>query len=292
MMTGDYLSLGEQILFNWFETLMMKSIAQLEGKPLENGKLDYFKQEFLKQFFTHFVSIRTLAPGLKLAYKGREDEITALASVAALTRACLENYSLFYYIYRDSNDFQDIRFRFWSWFREGLMHRQRYKMSGHAEKREEESQEIDRIFAELQGCRLYQLLTEKQKKEYQRVGKWHYCGKPALLEKAGFSRALSDNCYNFFSSYAHPTSAGHLQTSQADYETSKANMNAMLTPLFICSALYLHNYWILFQEILSGVNEEDRVFVTSWCDLGSLTPFPPQKQSRPGVAPPAPPSVE
>jgi len=149
------------------------------------------------------------------------------------------------------------------------MHRQRYKTSGHAEKREEESQEIDRIFAELQGCRLYQLLTEKQKKEYQRVGKWHYCGKPALLEKAGFSRALSDNCYNFFSSYAHPTSAGHLQTSQADYETSKANMNAMLTPLFICSALYLHNYWILFQEILSVVNEEDRVFVTSWCDLGS-----------------------
>jgi hypothetical protein len=83
--------LGEQMLFNRFETLMMKSIAQLEGKPLENGKLDYFKQELLKQFFAHFVSIRTLAPGLKLAYKGREDEITALASVAALTRACLEN---------------------------------------------------------------------------------------------------------------------------------------------------------------------------------------------------------
>ena len=63
MMTVDYLSLDEPILFQWFETLMMKSIAQLEGKPLKNGKLDGFKQELLKQYCTHFVSIRTLAPG-------------------------------------------------------------------------------------------------------------------------------------------------------------------------------------------------------------------------------------
>jgi hypothetical protein len=268
-MTVDYLSLDEHTLFERFQTLMTNSIAQLEGKPLKNGKLDYFKQEFLKQFFTHFVSIRTLAPGLKLPYKGREDEITALASVAVLTRACLENYSLFYYIYRDSNDFQEIRFRFWSWFREGLMHRQRYKTSGHAEKRDEERQEINRIFAELQGCRLYQSFNEKQKQRYQKDGKWYFCGIAALLQKAGVSQEFSDNFYNFFSSYTHPSSPGHLQTSQADYETSKALMNAMLKPLFICSALYLHNYWVLFQEILSGVNEEDRLFVTSWRDLGS-----------------------
>jgi hypothetical protein len=269
MMTVDYLSLDEPILFQWFETLMMKSIAQLEGKPLKNGKLDGFKQELLKQYCTHFVSIRTLAPGLKLAYKGRGDEITALASVAVLTRACLENYSLFYYIYRDSNDFRDIHFRFWSWFREGLMRRQWYNMSGHADKREEERQEINRIFAEQQGCRLYQSFTPKQKKRCEKYGEWYFCGIAALLQKAGFSEAFSDNFYNFFSSYAHPTSAGHLQTSQADYETSKDLMNAMLKPLFICSALYLHNYWILFQEILSGANEKDRVFVTSWCNLGS-----------------------
>ena len=273
MMTVDYLSLDEPILFNWFETLIMKSIAQLEGKRLTNGKLDCFKQEFLKQYCTHFVSIRTLAPGLKLAYKGRGDEIIALASVAVLTRACLENYSLFYYIYRDPNDFRDTYFRFWSWFREGLMHRRRYKTSGHAEKREEERQEIDRLFAELQGCPLYQLFTKEQQDKYRKVGSWCFCGKRELarrelLEKAGFSQALSDNCYNFFSSYTHPTSTGHLQTSQADYQTSKANMNTMLKPLFICSALYLHNYWILFQEILNVPNEEDRVFVTSWRELG------------------------
>jgi hypothetical protein len=113
-MTVDYRSLEKQVLFNWFETLIIKSIAQLEGKPLKDGKLDYFKQELLKQYCTHFISIKTLSSGLKLVYQGREDEITALASVAVLTRACLENYSLFYYIYRASHDFRDTYFRFWS----------------------------------------------------------------------------------------------------------------------------------------------------------------------------------
>ena len=46
-------------------------------------------------------------------------------------------------------------------------------------------------------------------------------------------------------------------------------MNTMLKPLFICSALYLHNYWILFQEIVNVLNEEDRVFTNSWRELGS-----------------------
>lgn len=269
MMTVNYLSLGDQILFEWFETLITKSIAQLEGKRLEHGKLDYFQQEFLKQYYTHFVSIRTLAPGVKVAYKGRGDEITPLASVAVLTRACLENYSLFYYIYRDPNDFQETYFRFWSWFREGLVGRGRYKTSGHADKREEERQEIDRLFAELQGCCWYQSLTGKHKAKYRKDGLWYFCGKRKLLEKAGFSQAGSDNYYNFFSSYTHPTSAGHLQTSQADYPTSKANLNTMLKPLFICSALYLYNYWILFEEISNVLNEEDRAFVTSWRELGS-----------------------
>jgi len=270
MMTADYLSLDGHILFKWFETLMMESIAQLEGKPLKDGKLDYFKQEFLKQYCTHFISIRTLSSGLKLVYHGRENEITALASIAVLTRACLENYSLFYYIYRASGDSRDdTYFRFWSWFREGLMCRQRYNMSGHADKREEERQEINRIFAEQQGCPLYQSFTPKQKKRCEKYGEWYSCGIAALLQKAGFSEAFSDNFYNFFSSYAHPTSAGHLQTSQADYETSKDLMNAMLKPLFICSGLYLYNYWILLGDILTIVNEEDKAVVTSWAELGN-----------------------
>jgi hypothetical protein len=267
-MNLEYLSLEKEIVLNWFESLITKSIAQIEGKPLKDGRLDYYKQEFLKQFCTHLVSIRTLTPGLKLVYKGRENEITASASVLVLVRACLENYSMFYYIYRDSNDFRDTYFKFWSWFREGLMHRQRYSVDRYAEKLKEEKQEIDRIFDELREYPLYQLFTSKQKGKYLKDGTWYFSSKRELLEKAGFSKALSNNCYNFFSSYTHPTSGSHLQTSQADYETSSGAMDTMLTPLFICSGLYLRGYSTVFPDIFALLNEKDKAFVASWCMLG------------------------
>lgn len=267
-MNPEYLSLKKEIVFNWFEGLITKSIAQLEGKQLKNGKLDYYKQEFLKQYCTHFISIKNLASGLKLIYKGKENEITASASILVLIRASLENYSMFYYIYRDSNDSRDTYFKFWSWFREGLIYRQRFIINQYPEKLKDEKQEIDRILDELQQYSLYQLFTPKQRQKYLKDGKWYFLGKRALLEKAGFSQALSNNCYNFFSSYTHPTSSSHLQTSQADYETSNEITDTMLKALFISSGLYLYNYSMVFDEINKLLNEKDNAFMLSWCELG------------------------
>lgn len=46
-------------------------------------------------------------------------------------------------------------------------------------------------------------------------------------------------------------------------------MDTMLKPLFICSGLYLHNYSVVFQAISKLLNEKDKDFVGSWCELGS-----------------------
>lgn len=268
-MNLNHLSLEKKILFNWFEALITKSIEVLEGKPLNNGKLDYYKQEFLKQYCTHFLSIRTLTPGLRLHYKNRENEISALASVSVLIRASLENFSMFYHIYRDPSDFQGTYFNFWSWFREGLMYRQRLTVKYYPEKLEDEKQEIDQILNELLQHHSYQSLNKKQKERYRNEGAWCFLSKRMLLERAGFSKPLSNNCYNFFSSYTHPTSSGHLQTAQADFETSNWILSKMLNSLFICTGLYLHNYSLLFQEVANFFNEKDQEFVGTWCELGS-----------------------
>jgi len=164
IMNSEYLLLKKEILFNWHEDLIAKSIAKLEGMKLKSGKLDYYKQEFLKQYHTHFISIKTLSLGLKLIYKSKEIEISALASILVLIRACLENYSMFYYVYRDSNDHADTYFKFWSWFREGLVQRQRFKVIHFIEKQKDERNQIDSIFDELQKYSLYVSFTQKQKK--------------------------------------------------------------------------------------------------------------------------------
>lgn len=267
-MNLQYLSLEKEILFNWYEGLITKAVSFLEGEKLSDGKIEYYKQEFLKQYFTHFASIKVLYPGLKVIYKGKENEITASASILVLIRACLENYSMFYYIYIHSEDRESIYFKFWSWFREGLISRQRLILGHIAEKQKEEKAQLDNITTDLMNHPDFLSLTKRQQKQYLEEGKWYFCGKRKLLEWSGFSKALASNCYNFFSSYAHPTSSSLLQTSQANYNDSKQITDAMLKALFIAAGLFLRCYSSIFQEIGELYNEKDKDLILSWCELG------------------------
>ena len=267
-MNLEYLSLDKEFLFNWYDGLITKSISHLEGKKLTNGKIEYYKQEFLKQYYTHFASIKALYPGLKIIYKGKENEITALASILVLIRACLENYSMFYYVYMHENNSEDIYFKFWSWFREGLMSRQRFIVNHNTDKQKDEKSHIDKITNELKQHRIFLSFTQKQQKKYLKEGKWYFSGKRHLLEMSGFSKTLASNCYNFFSSYTHPTSSSILQTSQANYNDSNQITDAMTKALFIASGLYLYNYSEIFEEINELHNVKDKEFIFSWCELG------------------------
>jgi hypothetical protein len=267
-MNLQYLSLDKGFLFNWHEGLILNSISRLEGKKLTDGKIEYYKQEFFKQYHTHFASIRALYPGLKIIYKGKENEITASASILVLTRSCLENYSMFYYIYMHSKTQEAIYFKFWSWFREGLMRRQCFILSHNTDKQKEEKHQLDTITNELINHPEFFSLTEKQQKRFLEEGKWYFCGRSKLLELSGFSRPLASNCYNYFSSYTHPTSSSVLQTSQANYDDSKQITDSMVKALFIATGFYLQAYQAIFNETTELYTEKDQDFILSWCELG------------------------
>ncbi len=268
-MNIDLLDLEKEKIFRWFGDLFSNSISALEGKKNKEGKLDHYKQEFFKQYFTHLKSIQKLYPSLNLVYKSYEVEISSMASMSVLTRACLENYSIFYYIYRESESHDDIYFKFWSWFREGLIRRQKYVVSHCADKLEEEKNQIDKLSKELEQFSIYNAFSLNQKKEYTKKGQWYFLAKKDLIELAGFSSALANNCYNFFCSYSHPCSSGHLQTSQADFETSNRLADTVLNNLFISAGLYLNNYSSMFDEVKGVINEKDKEFILTWCELGT-----------------------
>lgn len=262
------ISLDSPILFSWYEKLIEQSISCLEGKKLQNGKVEFYKQELLKQFFTNYLSIKTLSKGLKLILKGKENEISALPSVAVLVRACLENYSMFYYIYRDSSATEEKEFKFWSWYREGLISRQRLNVQHLKEKQDDEKKSIDELTAKMKDNSFFKNLTAKQQKIYLKEGTWYFKAKRELLSISGFSDPLASNCYNYFSSYTHPTSASHLQTSQAEYRDSIKIQESILKSLFISAGLYLHNFSQEFPEVSERMHKKDKEFIESWCTLG------------------------
>jgi hypothetical protein len=264
---SSYILLEKEILFDWYEKLVEQSISCRKRK-LQDGKVSFYKQEFFKQYFTHFLSIKILAPGLKLIIQGKEKEISALPSIIVLLRACIENYSMFYYIYRDSSCTEEKEFRFWSWFREGLINRQNFIISHLKEKQIKEKKLIDKIARNIEGNNYFKKLTDKQQKNYLKNGKWYYYAKSKLLELSGFSNTNATNCYNYFSSYTHPTSASHFQTSQAPFKDAEGIKDTMLNILFISAGLYLYSYEKEFSEISEIINKKDKEFIISWCDFG------------------------
>ena len=267
-MNIDLLNLEKEKIFIWFGDLLSNAISAVAGKNVTTGELEYHKQEFFKQYFTHFKSIQKLYPSISLIYQGKEIEISSVASVSVLTRVCLENYSMFFYIYRKSEIEDDIYFKFWSWYREGLIRRQKYIVSYYVEKQKKEKEIIDKLYSELKELSIYNTFDSKQKRKYKNTGKWYSCYKKDLIEMAGFSPALANNCYNFFSSFAHPCSSSQLQTSQADFETSTKIADTILNSLFIAAGLYLKNYSIIFDEVKKTINDKDEEFILTWCELG------------------------
>lgn len=268
-MSANYTTFENDILFNWYKSLMDKSISMVTRIQLQNRKVDFYKQEFLKQFFTHFLSIEKLSKGLEIILDGKENKISALPSVATLVRACIENYSMFYFIYRDSDFHKEREFRFWSWYREGLINRQRFKVKRYTQKKEQEKMTIDGLTEKLMNDEFFLKLSPKKKKQFVTRGKWFFLSKKQLLTLSGFSETLADNFYNYLSSYTHPTSASHLQTSQASYKDSMNMQGIIMKALFISSGLYLHNYSLEFPLITNNFQNEDVDFIQSWCEFGN-----------------------
>jgi hypothetical protein len=271
-MNHKYLELENSLLFAWFATLMTKSIEQPNGKPVKQGKLDYYKQELFKQFLIHFLSIKKLESGINVTLDTKENRIDATESVLVLIRACLENYCMFHYIYRETNRNEVIYFRFWSWMREGLLARQKFVLdaASHVQKQEQEKREIEHIYNDLKASPVLKEFNPKQQIEYKKSGKWYFVSKATMLEKSGFTKKFSKSCYSYFSLFTHPTSAGHLQTSQWSYEVSRKTQDMMLKALFMASGLYLKNYSEMFQEVGQSFSSEDKEFIVSWCDLAHI----------------------
>lgn len=270
-MNTEFITLESSILFNWFGELIEKSISCLEGKQLSEGKLEYYKQELLKQYFIHFLSIKVLSSGLKIFLKGKENEISAFPSVIVLLRACLENYSMYHYIYKGSSCSEEQEFKFWSWYREGLMGRQRLDISHEEEKNKqiEEKSSIDEISKDIENNTFFKKLTPNQQNQFSKRGKWLFVSKADLLHYSGFSNSLASNCYNYFSSYTHPTLSSNLQTSQANYDEQMKSQGIMLNALFISAGLYLLNQSKEYNEISVVFKDKDNEFISSWSELGS-----------------------
>ena len=271
MLNLRLLGLPDGNQFKWYEQLLISVANRLAEAAQKVDALDFNKQEFLKTFVVFFQSIKVLSLGLKVESGGKETQLNALPAIMTLVRACLENYATFYFIYLENKEMDTIRFRFWSWWREGIMRRQKYKALDEQQKKQlqKESMEIAQIASDLRQNDNYNAFTEPQKRAYVAFGRWHYHSKSELLSLAGFSRAFADTIYSHLSSYSHTSSLSQLQTKQASYEIAEKITSTTLKVIFMIAGLYLSGYLELWPQLAAGIGENDREFYLSWCELAA-----------------------
>jgi len=119
----------------------------IKGYKTRKSKLIYYKQEFLNKYLQHFLSILHLRKGTSFKLANKTKYFYDMSCINVLIRAALETYLLFHHIYIDGKTQEMVKFRFWSWWREGLLTRQSFRLitPEFKKKQDKEKREIEKI---------------------------------------------------------------------------------------------------------------------------------------------------
>ena len=241
---ADYLTLMELL----FQLIEFRSGGNIEP---ENEWLNDAQALSIK-LYDHLTSI------LRLAQGGSIDTSSTLqtnyidhASVQVVTRAALESYLVFFFIYGKNNKSLS-QFRHKIWRLAGLMDRQKY---GGLDERgraiiAQESEVIQQLRFEITQSEHLKRFSIKQRRQLLE-GRWQVGSKwKDLAEQAGFHGQYFENKYNYFCGYSHSSYASVLQVNAArSPEAQQILTNGSLGVGLILMAHFSHNYTRLFPKV-------------------------------------------
>ena len=169
------------------------------------------------KLYNHLTSIQRLSQGASTNHRGTaQTGYIDHASVQVVSRAALETYLVFFYIYGTTNQSLS-QFRYKTWHLAGLTDRQKFGAINEEArlKMAEENEMILRLKAEINQSEHFENFSDSQRKQllkgHWRVGKsWKDLG-----EYAGFHGQYFENIYCYFCGYSHSSYASVLQVRDA-----------------------------------------------------------------------------
>ncbi len=236
----------------------------IKGIPTGGEKLENYKETFLIKYFDHFISIMYLRKNTYFKFLGKIKSFYDMSSINVLLRAALETHMLFYYIYKDCNDPDIIKYRFWNWWREGLITRQKFTVMDEEDikKKKKEKKEIDIITKRIINTNHYKSLSDKQKKKINTGKKWVFEPRKDLIIKSGFSNYLGNHIYSFLSGYAHSESMSLMQIAEIPSSDDAKKLNTiMITILFMSFALFMDSFISLFPNTDFSLSDNNKDLV-------------------------------
>jgi hypothetical protein len=204
------------------------------------------------------------------------------ASIDVLTRATMEAFLVFHYVFYAPTTAEEKDYRYWAYKAAGIAERQNLPegISEHEQQKAEEKKVLDELHDKLRSNAVFQSLTPKQKTRFSEgkerdLWRWNPDVKkvlslPEIAIDAGFSEMLASHVYRHLSGYAHSGSLSVLQTAQAliNKETDRL-IKPSINTMKIVMANMIQEYSGLFskaQDVLdkSGASQ----FVNTWVEVG------------------------
>lgn len=264
--------------------LLARVIHASEGfsiSDISDGERLWDADGLAKKFFTHALTVLYLSHRTKQELPSFKFSFTDLASIDVLTRAALDAFLTFHYVFFAPAATEEKDYRYWSYKAAGLAERQNLPVttSEHKQKIAEEKKKLDEVQDKLELNKVFQSLEDNQKRQiFKGKGEWkwkpHGRGRVSWREiaiDAGFSEMLASHMYRHLSGYVHSSSLSVLQINQA-YENKEENrlIEASIGTINIVAANLIREYCGLFpwaQDVLSK-DPEGNDIVEVWIQIG------------------------
>ncbi len=236
------------------------------------------------KFIGHALTVLNLSRG----YKAEElpsfqpVNFTDSCSIDVLTRAAMEAFLVFHYVFFAPTTTEEKDYRYWVYRAAGIAERQNLPETAyeHKQTKAEDKKELDKLHDKLKSNAVFQSLTEKQKTRFfegkeRNLWRWKPDVKKVLSWSdiaidAGFSKMLASHMYRHISGYAHSSSVSVLQASQA-LENKDVDMlvKPSMNTMNILMANMIYEYCVLFPEAKVVLEQSgSSKFVDMWISIG------------------------
>lgn len=253
-------------LLNLFIDLVQ---SQAGNKILEGDGWMNDAQTLSVKLFRHLVSMQIISNGFAIDRQGKPIVFFIdHASVKVITRAALETYLVFYYIFGCKNQSLS-KFRHNTWVLGGLNDRQSSHVSTDENRSVlvEEKKLMEELKKEISSSQFFRSFTPNQQTELLK-GKWRAGnGWSNLGVAAGFHKKYFDNIYSYLCGYSHSSYISAMQIGQAkSIEDQESLTNSSMGIGIVIMAHYAFTYSTAFEsakEVLNASNTA-RVIAEKW----------------------------
>jgi len=171
---------------------------------------------FIRKIIYHSLSLNHLSKGSILNTKQTDVVIIDASTCFILTRALIETYITFNYIYIQPKTEEEQFFRFKLWEISGFIPRQTLTPLHGTTYKEREKVVVDKLKIALESDPFYENLNKDQKKRLKKYGLPRILGWKELIKECGFDDKIV-NGYSHFSQYAHSDYFAMLQIKYDNY---------------------------------------------------------------------------